>query len=221
MFNLFKNTVLLISSVLVGILIFVVGFIYLSHQDITIPNPLLPVTHFSLENAPTESLKGNIASFSGNVAWQSRTAATASLINTPVTIGQGEEIVAQGNGAATIKFPKGILVQMNSNSDIGIVQMLPANIVILQNQGTVSYQNSDNKIPLSINGLDLMVNINQGTAQVSVDKSTSSVVISVSSGSAVATFTDTQNNTQVETINNGNQMTFDNNTKTADIENLK
>ena len=116
MFSFFKNILLGIASALIGILIFILGFILLSHQNVTIQNPFLPTTHFSLENAPNQSLKADIVSLSGKVTWVSRTAVLGKLISSPISLGQGEEIAADGNGAVAIEFPDAILVQMNSNS---------------------------------------------------------------------------------------------------------
>jgi hypothetical protein len=218
MTNILKTILLFTISGFIGFCIFILGYMYIFHQSVTILNPLLPVTHFSLENAPQQSLKGEVASYSGNVAWISRTAVVSSLIKSKIKIGQGEEIIAQGNGTATLIFPVGILIQMESNSNISIIQTLPVSIVIAQDKGTVSYKNTNNKIPLSVNGLDLLISMSQGICQISVDKENANVVINVSSGFATAVFIDNENNTQTKTIESGREMDFNNNTKQATVE---
>ncbi len=212
-----KYLLLFILSIGLGFAILLLGYIYFYNQPVTLQNPLLPVTHFSLENAPSDSLKGKISSLSGNVAWESRTSAIANLISEPITIWQGEEVITQGNGNADVVFPNGINLHMFSSSDLSIIQTLPADIVFEQNQGTIEYQNFQGKLPLSINALDLLLNVNKGSVKILVDKDNSVVNVFVSSGSATAAFTDTDNNPKVQKIDKGSKATFDNNAKTINI----
>ncbi len=214
MINFLKYCLIFIFFTTLGITIFILSFIYLNHENVSTSNPLIPKTYFSLKNAPAQSLKGEIASLSGNVAWASRTAAVATLIDKKITVGQGEEIIAQGNGAASVIFPYGINIDMSSNSDLLIIQTLPINLVFSQTQGTITYKNQEGKIPMSIKPLDLLIEIKNGTSSVTVDKDKSQITLNVSSGSATIAFTDTNNNTVTETIKKNSKILFDNDTKT-------
>lgn len=207
-----KNILFLFSSIILGFVLIVSGYLLTSKKTIATSNPFIPATNFSLENAPTDSLIGKISSFSGNVAWQSRTAPIANLINSNIDLRQGEELITQGNGKAYFQFPKILDISMQENSDLSIIQTLPANFVFEQKQGDVTYTKINGTTPVSVRGFDLLIEVN-GSVEISMDVKTSKVFVNVSSGTATAAYTDNQNNTQTVTINPKDEFSFDNNSK--------
>ena len=49
-------------------------------------------TNFSLENAPIDSLRGEITEMAGDIFWQSRTATTPAELTDKITVQQGENL---------------------------------------------------------------------------------------------------------------------------------
>ena len=99
-----KKIFLFTISIIIGLTITVLGYLWDAPRNSQLLKPFFPKTFFSVANAPSQSLSGDITSMSGNVAWQSRTADYATLINSPVKIRQGEAISTYENGKAVIRF---------------------------------------------------------------------------------------------------------------------
>jgi hypothetical protein len=214
-----KNILLLIISIAVGALIIILGFLWLSPRDTQIIKIIIPKSLFSLENAPTDTLVGEIASLSGKVAWQSRVAPVAILINSPLKLQQGEEVDTYDNGNVTINFAQFGTITESFNTQVNLIQTLPENFVIEQKQGTITFDKiGDNQT--SIIALDLLININSGQSSIFVDKENSKITVSIKTGLATVAFNDNANNTNVISIKNGDKYIFDDNTKTGVIKKL-
>jgi len=214
-----KNIFLFIISILIGVTAVISGYLWVAPRDSQILKPFFPKTLFSIENAPSKSLSGKLASLSGNVSWQSRTANYATLITSSVKLQQGEEINVQNNGKAVMDFPQVATITASSNTQINFIQTLPANFVVEQKQG-LSVYDKNGDIPVSVRALDLLINIEKGTCTVSVDKDTSDIIVTVNSGSVAVAFNDTGNNTNILTINQGKEYLFNNDTKLGKIKSL-
>src|SRR5579871_5704011 len=210
-----KDIGIVILSLIVGFVTTVALYIYLPKQNlITISIPRVTsvnTTHFSLEKAPTQSLVGTISSLSGQVLWQSRIANAESPIIASQQIQQGESVETT-DGTASIAFASALLAQIEKNTQVNIIQTLPADIVIQQTQGTTDYQRLGT-IPVSIRGLDLLLSVERGEVTIVVDPLTSHVNVIVKSGKITAAYTNKQNQTNIKTISAGQQLLFNNNTK--------
>jgi len=209
-----KNILLLIFSATIGALIIIFGFLWISPRDTQILKIILPKTLFSLENAPTESLVGEIASFSGKVAWQSRVAPVAILINDPVKLHQGEEVDTYNDGNVNINFSNVVNIDADFNTQVNFIQTLPQDFVVEQKQGLVSYSKTGEN-PVSIITLDLLVDINSGENAILVDKDKAIVTVTVKTGLVTAAFNDNNNNVNVVSIKSGESYIFDDNAKTG------
>jgi len=214
-----KNLLLLIISIIAGIIIIVAGFLWVSPRSTQVLKIILPKSFFSLEKAPTDSLSGEVASISGKVAWQSRIAPVAILINLPTRLSQGEEVDTYNDGNALIGFAKVGTITEASNTQISFIQTLPQNFVVLQKQGVADYLKSGAN-PLSIVALDLLINIDSGECSIFVDKDNALVTVSVKTGSASAAFNDSDNNTNVVSLTAGQKYVFDDNAITGKIKAL-
>lgn len=214
-----KNILLLVTSLVAGTMIIVLGFLWISPRDTQILKILLPKTFFSLEDAPTNSLVGEIASLSGKVAWQSRIAPVSILINSPVKLHQGEEVDTYEDGNVLMNFTKVGTIAASFNSQINFIQTLPEDFVVEQKQGIASFDKSGEN-PVSVIALNLLININSGESEIFVDKDTSRITVTVKTGSVTAAFNDNGNNTNVVSIKSGYEYFFDDNTKTGISEAL-
>lgn len=181
-------------------------------------SPFLSETMFSRENAPANSIIGNVASVSGSVAWQSRTSTSTVPINSRKTLQQGEEIQTH-KGQAIIKFTKAGIITIFPDTQINFAQTLPANFVAEQKKGSATYEKNGD-IPMSIIAMDLLVNLNSGRSTISVDEENSQIVLKVDKGSATVAFNDTENLTNILTISSGNEYVFDNDAKVGEINSL-
>lgn len=163
---------------------------------------------FSLEKAPSESLRGRIASVSGKVNWLSRIAKKETVLDPAQEIQQGEEISTKKNSSATVEIAGTSIIKLFSESHVSFIQTMPANIVIEQTEGFVDYEMTGN-IPLSVRIFDLLVQI-KGEAEVTSDQSNNVVKVLVKKGTARLAYNDLENVSVVRNIVEGNIFVFEN-----------
>ena len=217
------------KSIIINLVLFIIFFaaaaaatilIYtsLARTNTNLLKPFFPKTYFSVANPPSESQVGQIATLSGSVAWESRTSNIAVTITVPQKIQQGEELDTLANGKATIDFKNAVSISVDPNSQVGIIQTLPANLVFDQKQGLVTYT-KEGDLPISVRTFDLLTNVD-GSAIFSNDPKTFEVEVTVSSGSAKAAYDDLNYNTHVVTVEKGHRFLFNNNTKRGETLSL-
>lgn len=180
----------------------------------------LATSSFSLETAPSESLRGTIASLSGEVGWQSRTATDTAKITKPMQIQQGERIVTKDTGRAIIVFANTVTLAVNPKTEIDFIQTLPTNILIGQNSGTANYIKLNGN-PLSIRSLDLLTKINQGDITVSISEAQPYIIIDVKSGLITVAYNDINYITQVINVTSGKRLIFRTDTKRVTLASIQ
>jgi len=174
-------------------------------------------TKFSLENAPSESLSGSIATMSGKVNWQSRTATKFALVKLNQKIQQGEELNTGNNGKVGVKIQNNALVLLQPNTHISIIQLLPINFVFAQDKGEAEYANTI-QTPISVRSLDLLSVITKGKAIITVDQKKQIVTVAVVQGSVKEAYQDLQQTNNVMNLNQGQTFVFDETNKIGTIQ---
>lgn len=210
--KIMKSFFTIFITVIIGFAATVGTYMVFHKQHVQLLSPLSP-THFSLANAPTDSLIGTISALSGTVSWQSRIADNPVTLQSPRQIQQGESLFTGSDGSLALTFPTIATITLLKNSQINIIQTLPVNVVIQQIDGTVTYIAQSSTTPLSIRALDLLTTSTNGQVIISVDKVKSLITLSVVNGSATIAYTDTNNKSQVMTLAVNKKIIFNNNTK--------
>ncbi len=198
----------------------VVGYFKLSQKisKINIPNipsvsfsDLVKFSRFSLEKAPSQSLVGSITSMSGEIGYEARLATESAKINSPVQVQQGESLTTGLSGKLVLTFDKAVEINMSSDTSVGIVQTLPADMVFSQNTGTVEYKKLAN-IPVSIRSYHLLIE-NNGDVTISIDKVKPIITVTVNSGAATFAYNNIDNISRVLTLESGKKLTFNDDTR--------
>src|SRR4051794_20941381 len=102
---LMKKLFIFLSSIIIGfLLVFIYKTFSPTKQVETLQKQTEQASHFSIENPPSNSLKGEIATFSGEVQWQSRTATEGAKLDAVRPLQQGENIITK-KGTALLQFP--------------------------------------------------------------------------------------------------------------------
>ncbi len=187
-------------------------FINYTKQKVETPAP----SAFSPDNPPRNSLKGQITTLSGDTFLESRVASEPAKLTKTQEILQGENLVTKTNGKINVAFADAETMTILPDSEIDVIQTLPANIVITQPQGNVQYTKSGN-IPFSINAQSLLVNHNQGTLTVSVDKKNQTTTVVVQNGTAQVAYADTDQNSHVIILSHGQTFVYDATEQTGEI----
>lgn len=208
-----KNLITFILFALIGIgatIIFIKALPQAAvRQPIKLPS--FSQNQFSLENAPSESIKGKIATLSGDVKWQNRVATQAAQIVNPQVIQQGEELITGDDGLVSVEIPTAGQISISPKTDISFVQTLPQNVVFAQTKGKAEYLKTGS-FPISIRSLSLLIQIESGDIIVSLSEATPIVTIEVKDGLITVAYNDSQNVSQVLKIESGKRFVFNNDT---------
>lgn len=172
---------------------------------------------FSVEIAPNQSLRGTIATSSGTILWQSRIATEPAVLNRTIPLQQGEVLETKSDGRMTINFDKSVTLMLSKNTQLNLAQTLPTNLVFVQPRGTITYTKMT-RSPISIKSLHILCNQVSGKMSVTVDDIGGTVTVDVASGSAKAAFNDTDAVTQVVAVNEGEQLVYDDETRTTTVK---
>lgn len=205
----------MIKRILIGLLFFTLGglasFTFFSRKNQAITTVQTP-TLFSLDQAPINTIKGEIISLSGEVKWQSRMATEPGQLTKDISIQQGESLRTDKGANLTMKFSSAGVITILPESEIEVVQTLPVNLVFKQINGVVEYQANGNSL-LSIKCINLLVNINNGILTIETDGETGEVVLSLKTGLATVAYNSPEFDSKVWEMNPGDKFVFDSNTK--------
>lgn len=171
-----------------------------------------PKTNFSLKQAPSDSLRGQISTMSGEIWWQSRVATAPAKLNNPIVIQQGENLIASNSGKLTVEFASVSAVTIFPKSEVEIVQTLPINIVFNQPKGTVQYQVSGVS-PVSIRSLNLLVTVNSGLINIDTDEKIGEIVLSLRTGTAKVAYNSPLFVSKVWNLEPGDVFNYDSNNR--------
>ncbi len=208
-----KNIILFSVSILVGIvLIFVYVKINTKRPAKTLISSPSQAPAFSLDTAPSQSIRANITTMSGAVNWQSRSATDSAKLAVPRQIQQGEQIDTGENGLATVEFPTFATIKISPSSQINFAQTLPANFVFGQTKGTVNYVNTG-KTHLSVRTLHLLTDLADGDITTIINRENPFVTIVVAKGQITVAYNDLQNSSQVQTFQQGDRIVFNDTTR--------
>jgi hypothetical protein len=204
------------------LLYFALGiFIFASYKEISkiinsqkLTSPLPEIT-FSLNSAPSESLKANITYRSGRVKWQSRTATQASEIKDKIQIQQGEDVITTDNAKATAEIPDILKIDIEEKSQINFIQTLPENILIEQKEGTVNYEKLDNN-QITVRIDKLIIKLINGSIKVVADDESPFVAVDVD-GNVTAAFNSINLTTKTIDVPKNKRLIYNKESKTARI----
>lgn len=174
--------------------------------------PFIQKNQFSLENAPSDSLRAKIATLSGQVKWQDRVATQPSEIKGPEVIQQGEELTTGSDGKLELEIPSGVLITASPKTNIAFIQTLPQNIVLSQTTGKAQYQKTGTN-PVSVRIDRLLVEIQSGQITISISETKLTTTIDIQAGTITVAYNDLQNVSNVRQIQSGKEFIFNNSTR--------
>jgi len=220
-----RSTLIIGISVAIGI-----GLSFLYVQIITLPdkNPSQKeqdTITYDPDLAPPKSLQGSIIYMDGDVKWQSRTATESAKLDASTSIQQGELIETGDNGATTILFGEGTLIDIFHKSSVAFTQTLPANIVITHQRGKAEYSQETLATPLSIRAGHLLVTLHKGVASITLKetKNTDSqvkesiVTVKVIQGSATAVYNSLNYKTKYRELDEGEVLFYNDISRESEI----
>lgn len=174
-------------------------------------------SQFSLEEAPSQSLKGKIISSSGNIGWQSRIATEESKLKQNIEIQQGESVSTKEDGNITIQFGDNTTISLHPKTKVDIIQTLSNDMVFNQASGSATYVKSEES-PVSIRAAHLLIE-NGGTVSITFnDQNKSLVSVEAVSGTSKIAFNDSSFTSNIVTITKEQIYIFNDDNRQGDLE---
>ena len=211
-----KDLVLFIIGLLIGIGA-VIGNSSLKIKN-TPAEPIIskkpPEPSFSVETPPSESLRGIIATHSGNMLWEARTATSPGELKGNAKIQQGERLVTKEKSSAKVNFDRAGSFELSENSDLSFIQTLPIDLVVEQKKGKIKYI-INGKSPLSIRVRSALITKKSGIIEITLADNDSIVLISTLQGTAQIGFNDLDYVSQVFTLREGHIYEYNSDERTA------
>lgn len=184
------------------------------HPNKTIPDLVQSIQKqvFSIDNPPSESLKGEITEMTGNVEWEARTATQASELKIGTLIQQGEFVQTNETGNVSLQFGNAVNVKMDPKTEVNFVQTLPQSFVASIASGSAEFiKTSDSKV--SVRSYHLLIRQNDGQMSVGVDTDNGLTNINLIDGSITVAFNDKELNSKVMNYSAPQRITFNDATR--------
>lgn len=216
-----KNALTLIGSILAGIaLMFLVSNLTAPKSEKPLVNPAssspLSQTKFSIENAPTSSLKVQVSTMSGKILYESRVATEPAEVKTLTQVQQGETLVTDQTGTLKAQIPGQLNINLSPKTELEFSQTLPSNIVLTQNKGQVEYFRSGSD-PVSVRSNDLLIQMDGTSLVIIVNDAESRITVEATKGSAKVGYNDPNQISTVKSLSEGDTLIFNEDTKTARV----
>jgi len=212
-----KNVILFIIFFCIGFAA-IFGYFYWKNTDRAVKNislsplptnPVPPEPPFSLDQAPKNSIRGQISTMSGTIQWQSRTASEPAILSTPISIQQGEKLVTAEGGNSLVSFADHGTILILPKTDLSIIQTLPVNFIFAQASGSAVFT-SNNQIPFSVRSLHLLSTFTEGSMQVNIDEKHPLVTVTMNKGTATLAYNNTNDVATLVKLNEGESYVFNN-----------
>lgn len=179
-----------------------------------IPTQVPSSTGFSVSTPPSQSLKGTITSRSGILFWESRTASEPSELTETVPILQGERLITEDKSSAEVHFDTFGTLELSENADVSFIQTFPADFVVEQKKGTVTYT-MDGTTPLSIRLRSALLTKTTGIVTVTITDGDPLILITTTQGTAQIGFNDLDYVSQVFSLREGQVYEYNSDDRTA------
>lgn len=165
---------------------------------------------------PLDALKGELSLFKGDVKKKPRDKEEFKDVNVGEQILQGEKIATGKESQATIEFPTLVRVNLGSDTEIGFINLIPANFLISQSLGSVTYEVLQDNAPISIRSLHTLVTINSGNSEFTISEDT--ITVRVLSGTAKLALVDLENKTSIWEIKEGQKVLVNDTERRVEIK---
>ncbi len=209
------------KRIFLGIIVFLLGAtaalgIYFAKNH-SVPEPIITIgkkepnfepTKFSLEEAPIDSIKGQITSMNGDIWRQTRTATEPAKLIEPDIIQQGEVLIASDEGKLTINFNPAVTISLFPETQVEIIQTLPLNLVFNQTKGVGQYLVSGTN-PVTVRSFNLIVNIDEGLLNIDTDAETGVITLSLKTGAAKVGYNSPEFDSKVWSLEPGDVFSYD------------
>ena len=157
---------------------------------------------------PSEAVSGMLTQTTGHVLKLSRTDSDFKEASAGAVILTGESLATKDQSAATATVSGILTVSLGQNAEVAFANMYPSNFVLLQKSGQAEYRIFS---PISVRALHTLIGLEPGNFTITIINTDLSVT--VTSGSATIALVDTDNNTHIWNLSQGERANIDDATR--------
>lgn len=166
---------------------------------------------------PSDALKGKFLLINGSVKKEPRDDKEEfKEVNVGEEILQGEKIATGKKSQATVEFPNFVKVNLVSNTEIGFINLIPANFLLSQPLGSATYELLQNNVPFSVRSLHVLLTVSSGKSEVAISDET--ITVKVLSGTAKLALVDLENKTHIWEIKGGQKALVNDTERRVEIK---
>lgn len=170
---------------------------------------------FSLDEAPSTSLRGSLSKVAGEVNLQTRLATEPAALSSAKRIQQGEALVTGEDGSLVVTFSDKVAMNISAGSNVDFVQTLPEHIVVIQREGSVEYKTEPEAL-VSVRSMHLVADIASGS-DITLEKDAELLTFTVEKGSVIVAYNNLDNVTTKEMIAEGETYVFNDDTREGEV----
>lgn len=163
---------------------------------------------------PAESLSGIVTKVTGKVQKNSRKDGSVVELLSEDIILEGEKITTYDNSLTTLAFNE-THITLSDQTVSAFTSTHPKNFLIHHQQGTLNLITSSNIPTISVRSLRGLFTLSQGKATIFTDSDQDEITFSIEKGSGQLGYIDSDNNTQMVEISEGERVIFDNQRRTV------
>ena len=214
-----KKKILSVSLVLLGIVLFFgARLAYVAIKNAYYTKPFVAKKVTVTLNPPKGAVTATITNITGMVKKQGRHDEKFQPITKDTTLLEGESVALE-LGSTTVQFDASVSADLTSYSQLDFVTALPNNMVVRQPNGQITYTVTGSIPPFSIRALGLLVQCSDSaTVTVTTDAKGQSVQVSARRGKATLAYSDSNDDTQVVTLTQGQSAYYDYSASTLHIQ---
>jgi len=180
------------------------------------PVPFSPQQSSFIFKLPSDSLRGKLLLVEGGVEKESREKDELEEADIGVEILQGERLVTGEKSKAIVEFLDFAKIDLGANTEIGFISLIPANFLISQASGFVSYKLLKENSSLSVRSLHVLLTFYSGEGEVIVEEE--EITIKVLSGEAKLALVDLDNETHVWELEEGQKALIEDTERKVEIQ---
>lgn len=166
---------------------------------------------------PSEALIGKFLLVDGDVKKEPRDKEKFETVKAEgEVLIEGEKIATGEKSQATVEFPDFIRIDLGSDAEIGLANLIPANFLITQSSGSVAYKLLQDNAPISVRSLHALLSFNSGEGELTVKEG--EIIVKVLSGRAKLALVDLENETHVWELKEGQKALINDIERRVEIE---
>lgn len=166
---------------------------------------------------PLKALTGEFILIKGEVKKKPRSKEKFEIVKAEGEILiEGEKITTGKESQSIIEFPDFIRIGLGSNTEIGLINLIPTNFLISQSSGFVTYKLLQDDSPFSVRSLHTLLTFDFGESEITVEEN--KIKAEILSGKAKLALVDLDNKTHIWELNEGERVLIDDAERRVKIE---